>query len=107
MKGLKKNFEDYLRHIIDDTEFDDFILEILESFSLIELKKNDFFVKEGKVCMYFCFIESGVLQHSINVLAEEKTTYLALKNSCTSALRSFINEVSSRKNIKAISHCNL
>lgn len=107
MKGLKKNFEDYLRHIINDTEFDDFILEILESFSLIELKKNDFFVKEGKVCMYFCFIESGVLQHSINVLAEEKTTYLALKNSCTSALRSFMNKVPSRKNIKAISHCNL
>ena len=107
MKGLKKNFEDYLRHIIDDTEFDDFILEILESFSLIELKKNDFFVKEGKVCMYFCFIESGVLQHSINVLAEEKTTYLALKNSCTSALRSFMNKVPSRKNIKVISHCNL
>lgn len=107
MKGSKKNFEDYLRHIINDTEFDDFILEILESFSLIELKKNDFFVKEGKVCMYFCFIESGVLQHSINVLAEEKTTYLALKNSCTSALRSFMNKVPSRKNIKAISHCNL
>jgi CRP-like cAMP-binding protein len=107
MKGSKKNFEDYLRHIIDDTEFDDFILEILESFSLIELKKNDFFVKEGKVCMYFCFIASGVLQHSIDVLAEEKTTYLALKNSCTSALRSFMNKVPSRKNIKAISHCNL
>ena len=42
MKDSKKNFEDYLRHIINDTRFDDFISEILDSFSLIELKKNDF-----------------------------------------------------------------
>ncbi|MFT5242226.1 MAG: hypothetical protein ACJA1H_000387 [Glaciecola sp.] len=58
MKDSKKNFEDYLRHIINDTRFDDFISEILDSFSLIELKKNDFFVEEGKICMRFCFIES-------------------------------------------------
>ncbi|MFT5848561.1 Crp/Fnr family transcriptional regulator, partial [Psychroserpens sp.] len=88
-------------------EFDDFVLEILDICNLIELKKNEFFVEEGLVCDHFCYIESGVLQHSIDVLGDNKTTYLALKNTCTSALRSFMNSVPSRKNIKAISNCNL
>jgi CRP-like cAMP-binding protein len=107
MKDSKKNFEHYLMHIINDSVFDNSISEILDSFCFIELKKNDFFVEEGKVCSHFCFIESGVLQHSIDISGEEKTTYLALKNSCTSALRSYMNGVPSRKNIKAISKCNL
>jgi CRP-like cAMP-binding protein len=107
MKDFKLFLKDYVRDVINDIEFDDFISEILDSFSFIELKKNDFLVKEGEICSYFCVLERGVLQHSIDVFGEEKTTYLALKNSCTSALKSFINSVPSRKNIKAISHCNL
>ena len=47
------------------------------------------------------------MQHSIDVLGEEKTTYLGLKNSSTSALNSFMTNVPSRKNIKAISDCDL
>ncbi|WP_241148051.1 Crp/Fnr family transcriptional regulator [Lacinutrix jangbogonensis] len=52
-------------------------------------------------------MESGILLHSISVLGEEKTTYLALKHSLTSALNSFKNKAPSRKNIKALSDCNL
>ena len=107
MKDSKKKFEDYLRYIINDMKLDSFISEISDSFNFIDLKKNDLLVKEDDVCQFFCFIETGVLQHSITVLGEEKTTYLALKSSCTSALKSFMNSVPSRKNIKAISHCNL
>jgi len=59
------------------------------------------------VCRYFGFIESGILQHSSIVLGEEKTTYLALKDSCVAALRSFLKKTSSRKNIKALSDCTL
>ena len=107
MEAFKKNFESYLKAIINKPELDKFIFEILNSFNKMNLKKNDFFVKEGSVCHLFCFLEAGVLQHSIDVLGEEKTTYLAMKNSCTSALKSFINKTSSRKNIKAISDCDL
>ncbi|MEH6536685.1 MAG: Crp/Fnr family transcriptional regulator [Psychroserpens sp.] len=104
---MKTNFERYLKAIINDLELIEFISEISNAFQNMDLKKNDFFVKEGKVCSYFCFIDAGVLQHSIAVLGEEKTTYLAMKNSCTSALKSFISNTPSRKNIKAISDCNL
>ena len=38
---------------------------------------------------------------------EEKTTYLALRNSVTSSLNSFLFDKPSRKNIKAISDCGL
>jgi len=101
------SFEFYLKTIIQDASLNDEIPAILETFKHLHLKKNMLFVEEGKICNYFCFIESGILQHSIDVLGEEKTTYLALKNSATAALKSFMNIVPSRKNIKAISDCDL
>lgn len=76
--------------------------EILKSFHKLQLKKNDYFVKEGAICHYFCFVESGILQHSIEVSGEEKTTYLALRNSFTASLSSFLNQSKSRKGIKAL-----
>lgn len=101
------SFEEYLKNVINNNQLNYLIPEIVNSFSLLELKKNDFFVKEGKVCAYFGFIESGVLQHSSTILGEEKTTYIALKNSCVSALKSFLKKTTSRKNVKALSDCVL
>jgi CRP-like cAMP-binding protein len=85
----------------------DLILKAREKFQVLDLKKNDYFVKEGEVCQHFCFVESGILQHSIEVLDEEKTTYLALRNSVTSSLSSFLFGKPSRKSIKAIADCKL
>ena len=76
-------------------------------FEVLNLKKNDYFVKENKVCQDFCFVESGILQHSILINDEEKTTYLALRNSVTTSLDSFLNQKPSRKSIKAIADCKL
>jgi CRP-like cAMP-binding protein len=78
-----------------------------EKFQVLHLKKNDCFVRENQVCQKFCFVESGILQHSILVNDEEKTTYLALRNSVTSSLDSFLNKKPSRKSIKAIADCKL
>lgn len=103
------NFLDYLTEFANPV--DDSFIALLEkskdSFSFLSLKKNEFFVKEGDVCQYFCYVESGILQHSIMVDDEEKTTYLALRNSVTSSLNSFLFNKPSRKNIKAISDCGL
>ena len=76
-------------------------------FNILNLKKFDYFVKENKVCQDFCFVESGILQHSILINDEEKTTYLALRNSVTTSLDSFLNQKPSRKTIKAIADCKL
>lgn len=107
MNSSQHNLENYLKSVIDASELEHHIPAILEGFRNLKLNKNEFFVEEGDICKHFCYIHSGVLQHSIDVLGEEKTTYLGLKNSSTSALNSFMTNVPSRKNIKAISDCDL
>ncbi|WP_298507840.1 Crp/Fnr family transcriptional regulator [uncultured Kordia sp.] len=107
MSVSNTNLKSYLTTFIKDDSLNDQIQMILEAFQHLHIKKNTLFVEEGKICPYFCFIESGILQHNIVVDGEEKTTYLALKNSATAALKSFIDQIPSRKNIKAISDCDL
>lgn len=107
MNVLKENLTQYIQKVIDNKLLNSFVPEIVKHFSIKTLSKNEFFVEEGKICKHFCFIESGILQHSIQVSNEEKTTYLGLKNSCTASLKSFLQQTPSRKNIKALSECNL
>ncbi|MBL4604680.1 MAG: Crp/Fnr family transcriptional regulator [Flavobacteriaceae bacterium] len=107
MDVSKSNLRNYLQEIIKDDSLDHHLQEIVNSFTLLNLNRNEFLVQKGAICSFFCFIESGVLQHSIEILDEEKTTYLALRNSCTSALRSFLQQTPSRKSIKALSNCVL
>ena len=99
--------ENYLKKIINSEELEQFIPSILEQFTELHLDKNQYLVEKGKTCSYFCFIEEGVLQHSIDIHGEEKTTYLALENTVTAALKSFKQKTPSRKNIKALCDCNL
>lgn len=101
------SIQNFIQKTINDTSLNHFIPEVLNAFSPLVLPKNAFFAEEGKICKYFCFIESGILQHSIEINSEEKTTYLGLKNTCTSALKSFLHNKPSRKNIKALSDCSL
>lgn len=102
-------FLDYLSQFTNsnDPSFLSLLNDANEVFKLKILRKNEFLVREGEVCSYFCFIESGILQHSISIDGEEKTTYLALRNSVTSSLNSFLFGKPSRKNVKAISDCRL
>jgi len=104
---VSNTLKEYFKKVINDNQLDNDLPEIINSFSLLQLRKNDFFVKEGEVCRFFGFIESGILQHSSVVLEEEKTTYIALRNSCVAALKSFLKKIPSRKNIKALSNCIL
>ncbi|MFT5891043.1 MAG: CRP-like cAMP-binding protein [Dokdonia sp.] len=101
------NFKSYVLDVINDKELAHLVPEILDAFHQTQLSKNELFVTKGTISRYFCYIEKGILQHSLDILGEEKTTYLALKNSCTTALNSFKNKVPSRKNIKAVTNCML
>jgi CRP-like cAMP-binding protein len=97
----------YIQLLIGNPFLPELIVQSKDAFSLLELKKNEFLVKEGEICPYFCYVESGILQHAIMVLEEEKTTYLALRNTVTSSLNSFLFQKPSRKSIKAIFDCKL
>ncbi len=102
-------FLDYLCHFINDSDehLETQLSEIAQLFKILTLKKNQLLVDENQVCPYFCYVESGILQHAILVDDEEKTTYLALRNSVTSSLNSFLNKIPSRKSIKALVDCQL
>ena len=97
----------YMQLMVGDDALQGLIVQSKNAFKLIELKKNEFLVKENEVCAHFCYIESGILQHAILVDGEEKTTYLALRNTVTSSLNSFLFDKPSRKSIKAIFDCKL
>jgi CRP-like cAMP-binding protein len=97
----------YMQLMVGDDALQDLIVQSKNAFKLIELKKNEFLVKEKEVCAYFCYIESGILQHAILVDDDEKTTYLALRNTVTSSLNSFLFDKPSRKSIKALFDCKL
>ncbi|WP_333879108.1 Crp/Fnr family transcriptional regulator [Flavobacterium sp.] len=97
------SFLDYLCLFIQDSDTHATALQdIIARFEVLTLKKNQFVVTEGQVCPYFCYVESGILQHAIMVEGEEKTTYLALRHSVTSSLNSFLNTIPSRKSVKAL-----
>lgn len=97
----------YMQLMVGDVALQDLIIQSKNAFKPIELKKNAFLVKGNEVCPYFCYIESGILQHAILVDDEEKTTYLALRNTVTSSLNSFLFDKPSRKSIKALFDCKL
>ena len=109
LSNSKTTFTNYLRQYMDSESdvFEPFIQKAANSFTFLHLKKNDYLVKEGEICQYFCYIESGILQHSILVLEEEKTSYLALRNTVTSSLNNFLFNKPSRKSVKAIFDCKL
>lgn len=105
----KNNFLQFAISFLDSDNhaLQELMVKAIASFSILELKKNDYFVKENQICQHFCYIESGILQHTIEILGEEKTSYLALKNSVTSSLSSFLFQKPSRKNLKALVDCRL
>lgn len=100
--------QDYVKSFVEDCENNDELMnQIIDSFQKIVVKRNEVLVTENNVCPFFCYVESGILQHFVIIDGEEKTTYLALRNSVTSSLNSFLNNCPSRKSIKAISECHL
>ncbi len=107
MNSSTNKIENYLKNIINTISLEHYIPSIIEQFTKLHLNKNQYLVEKGKVCSYFCYLEEGVLQHSIDNQGEEKTTYLALENTSTAALKSFKQKTPSRKNIKALCDCNL
>lgn len=87
--------------------FNEVITKFKDHFRPLSLKKNEFLVSQDDVCKSFCFVVTGILQHAICIDDEEKTTYLSLKNTFTTSLKSFLTQTPSRKQIKALVNTEL
>jgi CRP-like cAMP-binding protein len=92
--SVLKSFSDAIRSFtaIDDNDLD----EIKLFCSVLDLKKNDFFLKEGQVCQQICFVNFGMLRH-----------FYFTEHELTSSLQSFISGIPSIENIQAIIDCEL
>ncbi len=104
---MKSSLLEDMQLMVGDVSLENLVDQSKDSFQLLNLKKNEFLVKEGEVCQYFCYVENGILQHEIVINDEEITTYLALRNTFTASLNSFLFNKPSRKSIKAIFDCKL
>jgi CRP-like cAMP-binding protein len=72
-------------------------------FEFIELKKNDYFLKEGQVCNYVGFVNKGALVYfKILDSGTEVTTDFAFENDWVTFNQSRLSNSPSHINIKAI-----
>lgn len=93
---LLKSF--FLRGGFTDIEVE----QIATAFVFKNLNKGDYFVEEGKTSKYLGFIEKGFFQYYVNLDGEEKTTYSLGANNLIAPLVSFLKQVPSRENIRAV-----
>jgi CRP/FNR family transcriptional regulator, anaerobic regulatory protein len=95
MNNLKKYFESkgFVNEDLD---------KILNGFYLKEFKKSDLFAEYGQSSKHLGYVESGVFQYYILDKGEEKTTYVATKNTFITSLLGYFNEIPAQENIRAL-----
>jgi len=103
---MKSDFKKFIRQItpISDKEFDESIIFFKEQ----TLLKNDFFIKEGRVCRQIAFINKGILRvFYSNSKAEETTSCFCTENTLTTSYKSFILQQPSKLSIQALEDTEL
>lgn len=70
----------------------------------VELKKDEYYIKEGSVCKSVAFVVSGIFRSFYATSNEEETTYcFRFENTFLSAYSSFLTQNKSVENIQALS----
>jgi CRP-like cAMP-binding protein len=79
---------------------------IAETFHSKEIKKNDFFLKEGKVSDQYFFLQKGFMRaFAIDPDGNDVTTGFYAPNSVVFEVDSFFNRTRSKENIQASTDC--
>jgi CRP-like cAMP-binding protein len=100
MKNLKLYFES-IGFNGDDLD------AIVDAFEIHELKKNDFFVGEGKISRHIGIVRNGMLHYYTVKDGEEKTHYISVTNTWFASLLSFLSETPALENITALTNSSL
>jgi len=95
MQHLKKQFEALG---FSGAELD----HILNTFTLKEYAKNDFFVEEGKISKTLGFIEKGMFQYYVIKDGEERTTYVSVSGTFLSSVMSFVSQTPAQESVRAL-----
>jgi len=80
--------------------------EISNHFIYREIGKNEFFLKEGKICNEYLFLENGFMRaFAFDTDGNEITTNFYSNNQVVFEVSSFFNRTSSRENIQSLNDC--
>ena len=77
------------------------------NFKHITIKRNDFLLKEGKVCDFIAFVNSGVIRHYHLKDGKEITCDVTLKNSFITDFKSFTQGIPSEYNFQILKNAEL
>jgi CRP-like cAMP-binding protein len=77
------------------------------NFKYTTIKRNDFLLKEGKVCDFIAFVNSGVIRHYHLKDGKEITCDVTLKNSFITDFRSFTQSIPSEYNFQILKNAEL
>lgn len=72
------------------------------SFEQIVLSKNEFLVKEGKICRHLYFMEAGALRGFYNLEGKEITYWFAFEGDFVTSFHSFITQQLAIENIQLL-----
>ena len=80
--------------------------EIADIFSLKQISRNDFLLKEGKVCNEYFFLENGFMRaFAHDIEGNDVTTNFYSGNQVVFEVSSFFNHTVSKENIQATEDC--
>ena len=77
------------------------------NFKHTTIKRNDFLLKEGKVCDFIAFVNSGVIRHYHLKDGKEITCDITLKNSFITDFKSFTQSTPSNYNFQILKNVEL
>lgn len=81
--------------------------EIEFNFKPITIKRNEFLLKEGKVCDFIAFVNSGVIRHYHLKDGKEITCDITLNNSFITDFKSFTQNIPSNYNFQILKNVEL
>lgn len=81
--------------------------EIAHRFSEKQILKNDFFLREGKLCNEYLFLDKGFMRaFAIDTNGNDVTTSFYSGNQLVFEMSSFFNRTPSKENIQALTDCS-
>ena len=89
--------------VLSDQEWE----EISTHFIPVNIARNDFIIREGKVSKHLYFINEGILRSFYQKDGFETTRYFACENEFGAALKSFLTQQPTVENIQALEDCSL
>jgi len=77
--------------------------EIVAHFQEMEIKKNEFFIKQGRVCHNYLFLENGFIRsYTFDLDGNEVTTEFYSNNQVVFEVGSFFQKTPSKENYQAL-----